>query len=128
MRIPFHRRTITSGFGWRRDPITAKKSHHNGVDFGVPGGVAVLAIANGKVRARRTTKAHGNILELEHDDGLVSKYFHLRNPVELKTGSSVTEGQKVAVVGHTGTTARGDHLHLETWVEGTVVDPLSLLE
>lgn len=128
MKLPFDRRTISSPFGWRRDPVTARKSHHNGVDFGVPGGVAVRAPAACKVFAKRTTRPDGNTVELDLGDGVIVKFKHLREPASVKVGQQLDEDARIGVVGHTGTTAHGDHLHMETWVDGSLVDPLSLVE
>lgn len=128
MKLPFSQRTISSPFGWRRDPITARRSHHNGIDFSVPGGVHVTAPVDCTVKAKRTSRPLGNMVELDAGDGVVIKFMHLRNPADVKIGQPLAAGDRIGLVGHTGTTARGDHLHMETWIDGALVDPLSLVE
>jgi murein DD-endopeptidase MepM/ murein hydrolase activator NlpD len=128
MRSPFAARTITSPFGPRRDPNTGRKSHHNGVDFGVPGGVWITAPAACTVIGKQNSRPYGHLVELDLGDGVIVKFKHLREPADVKVGQQLDAGDKIGRVGHTGTTARGDHLHMETWVDGTVVDPLGLIE
>jgi len=127
MRLPFHPRTITSRYGWRRHPITAQKSFHTGVDLAAHDGAPILPIAAGRVRSKRWHPANGNTITVDHGDGVVSKYMHLRRPSPLSQGDLVEEDTRLGQVGATGTAARGPHLHLEIWVDGGHVDPLGFL-
>lgn len=99
---------ITSSYGWRT--LNGEKKFHYGTD--IVGGKDILAILSGKVVSVGYDKTGGNFVAIKHDDGYVSCYFHLASYCVSK-GSTVTQGQKIGVIGETGTGAQGVHLHLE---------------
>jgi murein DD-endopeptidase MepM/ murein hydrolase activator NlpD len=115
----------TSGFGYRVDPFTRSMALHTGIDFRDDYGSPVRATAPGKVIAAEWNGGYGNMVEVDHGNGLSTRYAHL-------SALSVSEGQKVeagTVVGKLGSTGRstGPHLHYETRVDGDPVDPARYL-
>lgn len=99
---------ITSAYGWRT--LDGEKNFHYGTD--IIGGKDIMAVASGKVVSAGYDKTGGNFVAIKHEDGYVSCYFHLASASVAK-GDTVTQGQKIGVMGDTGTGARGVHLHLE---------------
>lgn len=131
MKLPFAKDRVSSGFGRRRDPITAQISNHPAVDFAVPAGSKIPAIAQGFVKSKRFTATHGNTITIEHIDAAgetyTARYCHMRHPSELTAHALVLPGETVGIVGATGSSARGDHLHLEIRHNGDLIDPLTVL-
>jgi murein DD-endopeptidase MepM/ murein hydrolase activator NlpD len=127
MRLPFRADTLTSSFGWRHHPITGRRSFHTGIDLAPHAGAAITPIAAGTVLAARWDAERGNVIEIDHGAGIVSKYWHMRDPTPLCIGDDVTEDTELGQVGRTGTAAAGDHLHLEIWVAGVLADPLDII-
>lgn len=124
---PVHLRRITSRFGERFDAFTGKADTHHGVDYGVPRGTAVVAVARGRVAALGSSKSSGNFIKVAHADGYESFYLHLdRVDGALRIGSVVEQGQHIADSGNTGRST-GPHLHYELHLAGIPVDPLAVL-
>ena len=112
---------IASGFGTRTDPISGRKAVHLGVDFDVPMGSDVLADAEGVVTYSGIRNGYGNVVEIDHGNGYMTRYAHnSRNVVEV--GSRVRIGQVVAKVGSSGRST-GPHCHFEVWLHGRPVNP-----
>ena len=104
---------ISSDFGIRRDPINSTIQNHKGVDFVATKGTPVKAAAKGKVVGMRTDEEYGNVVELKHDSGLITRYAHLSDFYEgVSKGDKVEAGDYVGKVGSTGR-SKGDHLHFE---------------
>jgi murein DD-endopeptidase MepM/ murein hydrolase activator NlpD len=104
---------VTSGFGRRLHPISGKSQRHSGVDYGARAGTPVSAVAPGRVRSLSVTRVRGIALELAHDDGYISRYFHMQGlGPGIAEGVSVRAGQTIGFVGSTGRTT-GPHLHFE---------------
>ncbi|QIJ75552.1 peptidoglycan DD-metalloendopeptidase family protein [Methylobacterium sp. NI91] len=117
--------TFTSSFGARLDPFTRGYALHTGVDMRVETGTPVQATAAGRVTAAEYAGGYGNMVEVDHGRGLVTRYAHL-------SGTAVSVGQRVeagTVVGFAGSTGRstGSHLHYETRIDGEPVDPQRFL-
>jgi murein DD-endopeptidase MepM/ murein hydrolase activator NlpD len=117
--------TFTSSFGARLDPFTRGYALHTGVDMRVETGTPVQATAAGRVTAAEYSGGYGNMVEVDHGRGLVTRYAHL-------SGTAVSVGQRVeagTVVGFAGSTGRstGSHLHYETRIDGEPVDPQRFL-
>ena len=123
MFAPFPARTVSSPYGWRVHPETATASFHHAIDYKVAGGSPVHAIATGQVVAVRLDRVLGNVIEVDHGAGYVSRYGHLRTAGHVAVGDYVTPQTHIGDVGQTGTGARGDHLHLELWHHGRHIDP-----
>jgi murein DD-endopeptidase MepM/ murein hydrolase activator NlpD len=111
---------LTSGFGrrWGR--------FHSGVDWGVPIGTAVRAFARGTVRFAGAKSLYGNLVILEHADGLTTFYAH-NSRILVAPGQRVETGDTIALSGNTGLST-GPHLHFEVHENGRLVDPLEFLK
>jgi murein DD-endopeptidase MepM/ murein hydrolase activator NlpD len=114
-----------SGFGFRNDPFTGRRALHNGVDFPAMPGAPIRAAAGGTVSARGWHPAYGNLLEIDHGNGLVTRYAHCQD-IEVALGAVVRRGQRVARVGSTGRST-GPHLHFEVLLAGVPQDPARFL-
>jgi murein DD-endopeptidase MepM/ murein hydrolase activator NlpD len=116
---------VGSGFGFRTDPFTGRAALHTGLDFPTDVGTPIMAAAGGVVRSTDVHPAYGNLLEIDHGNGLVTRYAHTSR-IAVKTGDLVRRGQVVAYVGTTGRST-GPHLHFEVLVEGVPQDPAKFL-
>jgi murein DD-endopeptidase MepM/ murein hydrolase activator NlpD len=112
---------VTSAFGVREDPYTAERVMHLGVDVSAREGTQVLAPARGVVVYAGPRGAYGNMIAIDHDNGIVTHYAHL-SLVLVKVGETVERGQHVGNVGNTGRST-GPHLHYEVRVGGVPVNP-----
>jgi murein DD-endopeptidase MepM/ murein hydrolase activator NlpD len=115
----------SSNFGYRVDPITGKSTFHTGVDLIAVPGTPVMAAAGGVVAASTYSGEYGNMIDIDHDNGLTSRYAHLSKAL-VKSGDVVMKGQVVALVGMTGRTT-GPHLHFEVREKGIPLNPNKFL-
>ncbi len=115
----------SSNYGYRLDPINGRTSFHTGVDLIAPPGTPVLAAAGGVVSTVAFVAEYGNVVEVDHDNGLTSRYAHLSKML-VKVGDVVMKGQQVALVGATGRTT-GPHLHFEVREKGIPLNPNKFL-
>jgi murein DD-endopeptidase MepM/ murein hydrolase activator NlpD len=115
----------TSGFGYRIDPFTRGPAMHTGLDFRAEYGAPVRASGAGQVVAAEYAGGYGNMVEIDHGNGVSTRYAHLAS-VAVSSGQSVEAG---AVLGRAGSTGRstGPHLHYETRVDGEAIDPQRFL-
>lgn len=112
---------MSSGFGYRADPFTGKRAFHGGLDFVSPAGSDVLSIAAGVVTFSGARGNFGNLIEIDHGNGLVTRYAHnKKNLVEV--GDAVKKGEVIGLVGSTGRST-APHVHLEVLQDGRVVNP-----
>ena len=125
-RYPIPGARISSGFGNRRDPFTNRLARHTGLDMPAPVGTAILASAGGRVRYAGFQRAYGNVVEIDHGDGLVTRYAHA-SKLLVRKGQVVLPEQPIARVGSTGRST-GPHLHFEVMQNGNLVQPLRYLE
>ena len=116
---------IGSGFGVRSDPITGRAALHAGLDFPADVGTVIVAAAGGVVLSTDWHPAYGQMLEIDHGKGLVTRYAH-NSALRVKMGDVVKRGQAVAEVGNTGRST-GAHLHFEVLVDGVPQDPARFL-
>jgi murein DD-endopeptidase MepM/ murein hydrolase activator NlpD len=116
---------VGSGFGFRTDPINGRSALHTGLDFPAEVGTPIQAAAGGIVVTRDWHAAYGNVLEIDHGNGLVTRYAHCSS-IEVPLGALVKRGQLVAKVGNTGRST-GSHLHFEVLVDGAPQDPARFL-
>jgi murein DD-endopeptidase MepM/ murein hydrolase activator NlpD len=116
---------LASGFGWRIDPFTGQKSFHEGLDFSAEIGTPIHAAASGKVIFADVHPQYGKMVEIDHGNGLVTRYAHA-SKLFVKEGDLVVRGQKVAAVGSTGR-ATGPHLHFEVRLNGVPENPVGFL-
>jgi murein DD-endopeptidase MepM/ murein hydrolase activator NlpD len=116
---------VGSGFGFRADPFTGRGALHTGLDFPSPVGTEIHAAAGGVVRVAEMHPEYGLMLEIDHGNGLVTRYGHT-SKILVKPGDLVKRGQVVADVGTTGRST-GPHLHFEVLVDGIPQDPQRFL-
>lgn len=116
---------LSSSFGWRIDPFTGQKSFHEGLDFPSESGTSIAAAASGKVIFADVHPQYGKMIEVDHGNGLVTRYAHA-SQLFVKEGDLVVRGQKVAAVGSTGRTT-GPHLHFEVRLNGVPQNPARFL-
>ena len=116
---------VGSGFGFRADPVTGRGALHTGLDFPSPVGTEIHAAAGGVVRVAETHPEYGLMLEIDHGNGLITRYGHT-SKILVKPGDLVKRGQVVADVGTTGRST-GPHLHFEVLVDGIPQDPQRFL-
>jgi len=112
---------LSSHYGYRVDPFTGKLAWHKGVDFSGKKNSPVLALASGIVTWSGEREGYGNMVEINHGDGYITRYGH-NNANLVKVGDMVTKGQRVALMGDTGR-ATGYHVHLEVFSNGKAVNP-----
>jgi murein DD-endopeptidase MepM/ murein hydrolase activator NlpD len=113
---------VTSGFQFRRDPLSGRREFHQGIDLAAPRGTPVIATADGKVADARKSGGYGNMVRLDHGDGITTLYGHLRK-IHVKEGQTVSRGDVIGEVGSTGRST-GPHLHYEVAESGRPVCPL----
>ena len=116
---------FSSNFGWRLDPFTGKNAFHEGVDFMAEAGSDIMAAAGGIVIYSDYHDSYGNMVEIDHGNGLVSRYAHASRRL-VKVGDIVLRGQKIAEVGSTGRST-GPHLHFEVLYKGAPQNPTRYL-
>jgi murein DD-endopeptidase MepM/ murein hydrolase activator NlpD len=125
MRTPIDGARITSKFGVRVHPIYKTQKNHNGVDFAAPTGTPIYAAGKGTIIFRAMAGGAGNLIKVDHGDGLETRYMHLNTFADGQAvGSEVVQGQVIGYVGTTGGST-GPHLHFEIRTDGEYVDPLS---
>ena len=116
---------LSSSFGWRIDPFSGQKSFHEGLDFPSESGTPIVAAASGKVIFADVHPQYGKMIEIDHGNGLVTRYAHA-SKLFVKEGDFIVRGQKVAAVGSTGR-ATGPHLHFEVRLNGVPQNPARFL-
>jgi murein DD-endopeptidase MepM/ murein hydrolase activator NlpD len=116
---------VTSPYGKRRDPFTRSWAFHPGVDLGAPRRATVLATAPGRVVFAGASGPYGNVVEIDHGMGIVTRYAHL-GTIEVTLGDEVEFRHPLGVIGNTGrSTSR--HLHYEIRIDGQAFDPANFL-
>jgi murein DD-endopeptidase MepM/ murein hydrolase activator NlpD len=128
--VPYRKPVIgevefTSGFGVRSDPFLGRPAMHTGLDFRAASGDPVRATANGKVASSGWAGGYGRMVEIDHGNGLSTRYGHL-SEIDVKVGDQIRIGQVIGAVGSTGRST-GPHLHYETRIDGEAVDPQKFL-
>jgi murein DD-endopeptidase MepM/ murein hydrolase activator NlpD len=159
MQLPIHNPApgyaISSSFGIRRDPLIGRPAMHAGMDFRVPYGLPVRASGAGKVVKAGWNGGYGRMVEVQHADGLTTRYAHM-SKISVSVGDDVQRGTIVGTVGSSGRSAHlsailvkedqvvrpgqiigrvgstgrstGPHLHYEVRREGTAIDPLKFIK
>ena len=118
--MPVHGK-ISSHFGWRIDPFTHKWAWHNGIDIAAPVGTPVRSFGDGKVLFAGERGGFGNLIIIQHSNGLKTYYGHL-SKIIVKKGQIVKKGEVIGKVGATGR-ATGPHLHFEVRLKDKAIDP-----
>lgn len=116
---------VTSGFGMRVDPFTHTLARHEGLDFTAMHGTPIVATAEGTVTRSGWEDTYGNIVEITHAEGFMTRYAHISKR-HVTEGQRVKRGQHIADVGSTGRST-GPHLHYEVFRNGHVLNPIQVL-
>ncbi|HJP04773.1 MAG: M23 family metallopeptidase [Gammaproteobacteria bacterium] len=112
---------LSSYFGKRSDPISGKSSWHRGIDFAGKRGNEIIAVGDGVVSWSGDRYGYGNMVEVKHGNGYVTRYAHNQQNL-VAIGDQVNQGQTIALMGSTGRST-GPHVHFEVWRNGKAVDP-----
>jgi murein DD-endopeptidase MepM/ murein hydrolase activator NlpD len=123
--MPIEDGVITSWFGDRTDPITGVNSFHEGVDIPAPAGTPILAAGGGTVTFSDWRGAYGNVVFIDHGDGLQTRYAHTSENL-VAEGERVERGQVIAYVGSTGRSL-STHLHYEIMRNNVWINPLPFI-
>jgi murein DD-endopeptidase MepM/ murein hydrolase activator NlpD len=124
--LPVKQAFLGSPFGHRSDPIVGQRAMHEGIDFNAETGTPVVAAADGVVLSAGWQSDFGNMIEVDHGDGLTTRYAHLSR-MNAKAGSLVKRGERIGAVGSTGRST-GSHLHFEVRMLGVAQNPASFLK
>lgn len=116
---------VASGFGFRFDPITHLSSLHEGTDFVAPLGTSIVATAPGVVLVAEFSGPYGNMVDIEHAEGFVTRYAHLQT-IQVQAGQAIKAQQTVGTLGNTGRST-GPHLHYEVIFKGRALHPVKAL-
>lgn len=112
---------LSSKYGYRSDPFTGKRTWHAGVDLAGREGSDIISVAGGVVTFAGERYGYGNLVELDHGDGLITRYAHCKS-VKVDVGDVVQKGQVVAIMGSTGRST-GPHVHFEVIRNGKSENP-----
>ena len=118
---PINKGWLSSPFGLRNDPFTGKRALHKGIDFAGSEGEDVVATASGVVTWSSSMFGYGNLVEIDHGNGLRTRYGHNAS-LSVNVGDVVAKGQKIATMGSTGRST-GPHVHYEVLRAGQQIDP-----
>jgi murein DD-endopeptidase MepM/ murein hydrolase activator NlpD len=124
--LPASMEYISSGFGYRSDPFTGEGAFHAGLDFKGPYGAPIYAAAKGKVSFVGQRQGYGNCIEIDHGNGLVTRYAHM-SAFHAQVGELVRAGDQIGAIGSTGRST-GPHLHFEVRINDRPVNPRPFLE
>jgi murein DD-endopeptidase MepM/ murein hydrolase activator NlpD len=124
--LPVKNARLGSGFGHRNDPFLGLRSRHDGLDFAAPTGTPVVAAADGVVLTASFHPEFGNMIDVDHGDGLTSRYAHL-SKMDVSNSQIVRRGEKIGEIGTTGRST-GPHLHFEVRMFDVPQNPLTLLK
>ena len=113
---------LSSEYGKRNDPFTGKQDFHKGVDFAGKKGSAVLATGDGVVTWSGERTGYGNLVEISHGNGFVTRYGHNQSHL-VELGETVKKGQQIAMMGSSGRST-GPHVHFEVLHDGKTVNPV----
>jgi murein DD-endopeptidase MepM/ murein hydrolase activator NlpD len=116
---------LSSGYGYRIDPFTRAPAMHTGIDFRADFGAPVHAAGSGQVVSAEYAGGYGNMVEIDHGNGVVTRYAHLSS-IRVAAGQTVDSATVLGRVGSTGRST-GAHLHYETRVDGEAIDPQRFL-
>lgn len=112
---------LSSRYGYRSDPFTGKRTWHAGVDLAGKDGSDIISVAGGVVTYAGERYGYGNLVEVDHGDGLVTRYAHCKT-IKVNVGDVVQKGQVVALMGSTGRST-GPHVHFEVIRNGKTQNP-----
>ena len=117
---------LSSRYGKRSDPFTGKQDFHQGLDFAGKKGSEVVAVGDGVVSWAGKRSGYGNLIEVTHGNGYVTRYGHNQKNL-VKVGDTVKKGQQIALMGSTGRST-GPHVHFEVVRDGKTVNPARYID
>jgi murein DD-endopeptidase MepM/ murein hydrolase activator NlpD len=117
---------ISSYFGGRPDPFSGHSATHTGLDIAAPKGTDVHAVAEGMVTFAGVRNGYGDVIEIDHGNGYMTRYAH-NSALVAHAGQRVRVGDTIARAGSTGRST-GSHVHFEVWLNGRVVNPLAYVK
>lgn len=117
---------ISSYYGYRIDPFNGKKTFHHGLDFAGKSGSDVNTVADGIVSWIGKRNGYGQMVEIEHGNGYITRYAHNKTLTVAK-GDRVRKGQQIALMGSTGRST-GPHVHFEVLLDGKTVNPYNFVK
>lgn len=123
---PVKKGWMSSRWGSRSDPVTGRKAMHRGLDFAGRRGTDVIAVASGVVAYASRRSNYGNLVEIDHGNGLRTRYAHNKKLL-VAAGDVVKRGQTIALLGATGR-ATGPHVHFEVLEDGKRINPLPFVK
>lgn len=118
---PITRGWLSSYYGMRTDPFSGRRAHHSGIDFAGKMGSDVVSVAAGVVTYASRRSGYGNLVEINHGKGYVTRYGH-NSDILVEVGETIKKGQVIAKMGSSGRST-GPHVHFEVLVNGRHVDP-----
>ncbi len=124
--LPASIESISSGFGYRRDPFKGTGAMHKGLDFKGAIGTPIRSAADGKVSFVGRKGGYGKVVEITHGNGLMTRYAHMSR-FSAKLGERVDAGDVIGAIGNTGRST-GPHLHFEVRINNRAVNPRPFLE
>lgn len=124
--VPASAQSITSGFGYRRDPFNGHAAMHAGLDFKGAMGSPILAAASGKVVFAGWKSGYGHTIEVSHGNGILTRYAHLSR-IDVQPGQAVAAGATLGGLGSSGRST-GPHLHFEVRINDRAVNPRPFVE
>ncbi len=124
--MPADINSISSGFGYRRDPFNGSAAMHSGLDFRAPHGSPIHAAASGVVSFVGVKSGYGNVVEISHGSGMITRYAHMSR-FGTRVGVQVEAGAVIGAIGSTGRST-GPHLHFEVRINDRAVNPRPFLE
>ena len=124
-RSPVASSFVTSSYGYRADPFGRGGQFHKGIDFDARTGDPVMTVADGVVSYSGVRGGYGNVVEVDHGNGYVTRYAHNSRNL-AKVGDLVRVGDEIAKAGSTGRST-GAHVHFEVWENGRVQNPRKFL-
>ncbi len=124
--LPAAEWSISSGFGYRRDPFTGRGAMHAGLDFRAGYGSPIHAAAKGRITFVGQKAGYGNVVEISHGNGLMTRYAHM-SAFSARKGQLVSAGDVIGAIGSSGRST-GPHLHFEVRINDRAVNPRPFLE
>jgi len=112
---------LSSRYGYRSDPFTGKRTWHAGVDLAGKEGSDIISVAGGVVSYADERYGYGNLVEIDHGDGLITRYAHCKT-IKVNVGDVIQKGQVLALMGSTGRST-GPHVHFEVIRNGKSENP-----
>jgi murein DD-endopeptidase MepM/ murein hydrolase activator NlpD len=123
---PISKGWMSSRYGYRNDPFNGNLAWHDGVDFAGKDGSTIVSVASGVVTWAGERYGYGNLVEINHGNGYVTRYAHAKE-VLVAVGDVVKKADDIALMGSTGRST-GPHVHFEVLLQGKSVDPAKYID